>query len=149
MCIYFRMLVQLPGVFQSKFLIPTHWGSVQIWGTPRRESKGKNLTSLCVGSSMRGDGEGVQGISNTPQKHTPHSKILIQQPKTWNVWSSECRRSQGLVLRRRFPIAGEEFQRQRKREESFLKYSEIYFLAIIILLLTFYLDWLLVPCFGF
>lgn len=119
-------------------------------GATRWESKGGKIWHHCVWAAAWMEmWRGVQGISKTSQKHTAHSKILIQQPKACNVWSSECRLTQGPVVRRRFPIASEEFQRERKRAESSLKYSDICFLAITILLLTFYLGWLLVPCFGF
>lgn len=53
----------------------------------------KSDITVCVGSSMNGD---VEGISKTSEKHTSHSKILVQQPKTSSIWSSECHLTQGL-----------------------------------------------------
>lgn len=90
MCIYFRMSVQLPGVLSKQ--IP-HLHSLRfssyLGNHPMREQRWKNLTSLCVwAAAWMGMWRGMRGISKKSEKHTPHSKILMQQPKTSDIWSS-------------------------------------------------------------
>lgn len=96
---------------------------------------------VCVGSSTDGDVEGCAADFKDIWKTILTARALSSNPKLL-IFGAVCRLTQGLVVRKRFPVASEEFQKQRRRAESFLKYSDFSFLAVIILLLKFYLGWL-------